>query len=322
MKQVRKSAVRELRWHQFHFNVSFHHLFPYIDQDLLHDLMFDFINTKVKSVIYKLDIAMQYKFKKNHLFKQVGQARKKLVGSINWIKHEISILFQTFVLKQDEIEVNSEQNLSNNKNNGKVSRVHPKTLRNRKHRQRYALRKKNANGKAKNTNAKKNENKSNKYEKKIKKSKNSANITSINNPRHENKRKRNSNKKQDIVKQERDDRNDETKEDMKDERKDDIHVVNHNVIQNTSTQNNGTSISVPSTSSVSKETTKNKYTHDRTTSEMILRKLNTVEASEARSMIDSLSQQQILQICIKLGIDTGGTARLRKIGILRYYGIT
>ena len=79
IKQVRNSAFRQLNEYKYQLKKVITYLLCHIDKYLLQDLVFDFINTKVKSVIYKLDIAMQYKFKKDHLFTKVSQAQGKLV---------------------------------------------------------------------------------------------------------------------------------------------------------------------------------------------------------------------------------------------------
>ena len=116
----------------------------------------------------------------------------------------------------------------------------------------------------------------------------------------------------------------------RDDSKEDVHVVNHNVIQSSNIQNNDTNTSVSNTSSVNEKTnTKAKATYQNitkridktTTAETILQTIHSLEARGVRQVIDCLSNQQIMKICKKLGIDTGGTARQRKIGILRYYGI-
>ena len=172
---VKNSALRELREYKYRLNKTFEYMLSHIDMYLLTDIVFDFINTKAKSVIYKLDIAMQYKYKREHLFNTDGQAYKKLCGLINWIKHEMSIVFKRFTLKHDILRKDTTQNLSNDKK----SIVNKRTLRNRKHRQRYKWRKKHRKNASNNSrkNSKCDTNKKNKKSKKYQKKQN--NITNI-----------------------------------------------------------------------------------------------------------------------------------------------
>ena len=45
------------------------------------------------------------------------------------------------------------------------------------------------------------------------------------------------------------------------------------------------------------------------------------DTRKVKQVMDILTKQQIQQLCDELGIDDSGTARQKKIGILRYYGI-